>query len=200
MVIIKLIGIFVLGYVIGNFSPAYLCGRIVGKFDIRERGSGNAGTTNVIRLMGWRCGAVVFLLDGIKGMLAAWLGSWLGADWGVMAAAFGVVLGHDFPVFLSFRGGKGIASTAGIFLFILPLPTLAAVLVFVAVVLLTRMVSVGSLVFVVCMLAYVLISQQPLALILMAAGLAVFAFARHAENIQRIRHGEENKLSLGKKK
>jgi glycerol-3-phosphate acyltransferase PlsY len=197
MTVLKLIALFLSGYLIGNFSPAYLCGKIVGKFDIRKQGSGNAGTTNVIRLLGWRYGALVFFLDSVKGLAAAVFGFWLGAELGVMAAAFGVVLGHDFPVFLNFRGGKGIASTIGIFLFLFPVPTLMTMLVFVAVVLATRLVSVGSLVFVVCMTGYILLSHQPIALLILGVGLTLFAFARHIENIQRILRGEENKLSLG---
>jgi glycerol-3-phosphate acyltransferase PlsY len=200
MTILKLFAIFLAAYLIGNFSPAYLIGKIVGKFDIREKGSGNAGTTNVIRLLGWRYGALVFFLDSVKGLAAVGLGFWLGAELGVVSAAFGVVIGHDFPVLLNFHGGKGIASTTGIFLFLFPVPTLVAILVFVAVVLATRMVSAGSLVFVVCMTGYMLISHQSLVLLILGAGLTIFAFVRHIENIRRILHGKENKLSLGEKR
>lgn len=200
MEILKLIAIFLAAYLIGNFSPAYLVGKLIGKFDIREKGSGNAGTTNVIRLLGWRRGALVFVLDSLKGVAAVGLGYWLGGTTGAVIAGFGVVLGHDYPALLNFRGGKGIASTTGIFLFLFPVPTLVAILVFVLVVLTTRMVSAGSLIFVLFMTGYMLLSRQPLVLSILAAGLMIFAFIRHHENIRRIFSGKENKLALGGKK
>lgn len=198
MNLIQIIGVFALGYALGNFSPAYLVGRLAGGFDIREQGSGNAGATNVMRTLGWRYGALVFLLDALKGAAAAGVGFWLGSDLGMAAAAIGVVLGHDFPVVLNFRGGKGIAATAGILLSLLPLPTLAGILLFVLVVVGTRMVSLGSLVFVSGMALYALLSQQPLMLVVIAVGAAVFAIVRHRENIRRILAGVENRISFQK--
>lgn len=196
---IQIIGVFVLGYALGNFSPAYLVGRLVGGFDIREQGSGNAGATNVMRTLGWRYGALVFVLDALKGAAAAGAGYWLGGELGMAAAAIGVVLGHDFPVVLNFRGGKGIAATTGILLSLLPLPTLAGIFVFVLVVLGTRMVSLGSLVFVSSMAAYALLSRQPLVLVVITVGAALFAILRHRENIRRILAGVENRVSFHKR-
>lgn len=196
MTAFTLIGIFVLAYALGNFSPAYLFGKWFGGFDIRERGSGNAGATNVVREMGWRFGAIVFVLDILKGLGAVAVGYWLGGSQGIAAAAFGVVLGHDFPVLLNFRGGKGVAATTGILLSLFPLPTLIGIVTFVLVVVLTRMVSLGSLVFVTGMAAYTLISGQPAALAVAVVGIAVFAILRHRSNIERILKGTENLISL----
>lgn len=197
MTILTSLGLLIAGYLIGNISFAYYAGRIFGGFDIREKGSGNAGATNVIRVLGWKIGIGVFVLDALKGLAAAAIGLVLGGEVGAMLAAFGVVLGHDFPVFLNFRGGKGIASTTGIFLFLFPLPALGSVLLFILIVLVSRWVSLGSLVFVSCVLAYVLVSGQPTAYAVLAAGLTLFAFLRHSANIQRLLRGEENRLSLG---
>ncbi len=188
-----------MGYAIGNLSPAYLVGRLVGNFDIRERGSGNAGATNVLRLVGWRYGALVFILDMLKGLAASSIGFWICGYTGLAAGSIGVILGHDFPALLNFRGGKGIASTTGIFLGLFPLPTLGAILVFILVVVLTRMVSVGSIALVISMMVYTLITHQPLALAILAVLAAVMAIVRHKENIRRILRGAENKLSFGKK-
>lgn len=185
-------------YLIGNFSPSYLCGKIFGKLDIREYGSGNTGATNVIRVMGWRYGAVVFVLDILKGVIAVSLGSALGRPDGGLLAAFFVVVGHDFPVFLGFRGGKGIASSLGIFMILFPWAALMGFGLFVLVVLLTRMVSVGSLSFVSFVLGYVIVTAQSPFAIVMVGVLTVFAFVRHGENIRRILQGTENKLSLVK--
>lgn len=195
MMLIKFLGIFILAYALGNISPAYVVGKLAGGFDIREHGSGNAGATNVLRTLGWRYGALVFVLDVLKGLAAVGAGYWLGGTSGMTAAAFGVVLGHDFPAVLNFRGGKGIAATTGILLNLFPVPTLIGILVFVVVVLLTKMVSLGSLVFVISMAVYTLISGQPTAMVAVAVGLAVFAVVQHRANIQRILAGAENKIS-----
>lgn len=199
MDLIRIFASLLAGYFIGNVSPAYLLGRSVGNLDIRESGSGNAGATNVMRVIGWRYGALVFLLDMLKGLIASGIGFWLAGYPGLAAAGIAVVLGHDFPALLNFRGGKGIASTTGIFLSLFPLPTLAAILLFALVVLQTRMVSVGSLVFVLAMTAYTLVTNQPLVLGILAVAVAVFAVLRHQENIKRILRGVENKISFGKK-
>lgn len=189
------LGVFLLAYALGNFSPAYLFGRWIGGFDIRERGSGNAGATNVVRVMGWRYGAIVFILDILKGLAAVAIGYWLGGSVGIAAAAFGVVLGHDFPVLLNFRGGKGVAATTGILLSLFPVPTLIGISLFILVVVLTRMVSLGSLVFVTGMAAYTLVSGQPVALAVAVVGIALFAILRHRSNIKRIFNGTENLVS-----
>ena len=190
---------FLLGYALGNFSPAYIVGRKVGNFDIREQGSGNAGATNVMRTLGWRCAVLVFVLDILKGAGAVAIGYWVGGNYGLAAAGIGVVLGHDYPAVLNFRGGKGIAATTGVLLSLIPLPTLVGILVFVLVVLGTRMVSLGSLVFVSGMAVYTLLSHQPIFLMVIAVVAAIFAVLRHHENIQRILAGVENKISFQKK-
>lgn len=197
--IIKMIGICLLAYFIGNFSPSYLAGKLFGNLDIREHGSGNAGTTNVIRVMGWKYGAPVFILDIIKGCYVAFLGNAVGGEPGVFLTGFFVVIGHNFPILLNFRGGKGVAATAGIFLFLFPIPTIIAAVLFALIVLLTRMVSVGSLSFVLLMVGFTIFSQQSGPIIMLTTGLAIFVFVRHKANIQRILQGKENKLSFGQK-
>ncbi len=188
-----------LGYALGNFSPAYLLGRWIGGFDIREQGSGNAGATNVMRTLGWRYGVLVFTLDIIKGAAAAALGFWLAGNFGLAAAGIGVVLGHDYPAALGFRGGKGIAATTGVLLSLIPIPTLVGILVFVLIILGTRMVSVASLTFVSGMAVYTILTNQPLYLIALAVIAAIFAIVRHKDNIRRVLAGVENKISFQKK-
>lgn len=188
-----------LGYALGNFSPAYLLGRWIGGFDIREQGSGNAGATNVMRTLGWRYGVLVFTLDIIKGAAAAALGFWLAGNFGLAAAGIGVVLGHDYPAALGFRGGKGIAATTGVLLSLIPIPTLVGILVFVLIILGTRMVSVASLAFVSGMAVYTILTNQPLYLIALAVIAAIFAIVRHKDNIRRVLAGVENKISFQKK-
>ncbi len=196
VIMIKILSIFLLAYLIGNFSPAFIVGKLAGGVDIRQKGSGNAGATNVLRSLGWKYGLLVFVLDALKGVAAALAGLALGGNAGLAAASFGVILGHDFPALLNFHGGKGIAATIGIFLSLLPVPTLIGILILVVVVLLTKMVSVGSLVFVVSMAGYTLLSGQPLVLVVVAVGMAFFAILRHRTNIKRILAGVENKISI----
>lgn len=189
-------GSFLTGYLLGNISPAYLVGRWFAKLDIREFGSGNAGTTNVIRVLGWKYGIPVFILDALKGLAAAALGSALGGIWGAALAAIGVVIGHDLPIFLNFRGGKGIASTAGIFVFLFPLPALIGIALFLLLVLTTRMVSAGSLAFVSSFFLFTVLTGQAVPWVILSASLALFAIIRHLENIERILAGKENTISL----
>ncbi|MBN2047961.1 MAG: glycerol-3-phosphate 1-O-acyltransferase PlsY [Anaerolineaceae bacterium] len=191
---------FLIGYALGNFSPSYLLGKSVKHIDIREHGSGNAGATNVIRTMGWRYGALVFILDMLKGIIAVWFATRvLGAPWPPAFAGLGVVLGHNFPVLLGFRGGKGIAASLGILLFLFPVPTVIAYFTAFLIIIATRFVSVGSLSFIILMMLYTILSGQPFALILLSIALALLAFLRHNENIQRLIAGTENKLSFKKK-
>ena len=197
--IIKMIGISLLAYFIGNFSPSYLAGKLFHHLDIREHGSGNAGTTNVIRVMGWKIGAGVFIIDIIKGFFVAFLGTALGGEPGVVLAGLFVVIGHNFPALLNFRGGKGVAATAGIFLFLFPGSTLISAVLFALIILLTRMVSAGSLSFVLIMVGFAFYTGQSSPIIMLSIALAFFAFIRHKANIQRILQGKENKLSFGQK-
>ena len=197
--LIKIISISLLAYFIGNFSPSFLAGKLFCNLDIREHGSGNAGTTNVIRVIGWKFGAGVFIIDILKGFFVAFLGNALGGETGVILAGFFVVVGHNFPVLLNFRGGKGVAATAGIFLFLFPTSTLISAVLFALIILLTRMVSVGSLSFVLIMVGFAFFTHQSSSIIMLTTGLAIFAIIRHKTNIQRILQGKENKLSFGKK-
>lgn len=199
MSILHIVIAFLSGYFIGNFSPAYLLGKLVGQLDVREEGSGNAGATNVMRLIGWRYGALVFVLDMLKGLAASAIGYWLGGYPGLALASLGVLLGHDFPILLDFKGGKGIASTTGIFLGLFPLPTLAALLVFGLVVLSTRMVSAGALVFVNLMMVYTFATDQQALFIMLSVLAAALAVWQHRGNIKRILNGTENKVAIGKK-
>lgn len=191
------LGIFLIGYLIGNFSPAYLAGRWFGKLDIRDYGSGNAGTTNVMRVLGWKYGVAVYILDVVKGFTAAAVGSALGGAWGAAIAGIGVVIGHDLPLLLNLRGGKGIASTTGIFLFLFPVPAMISLAFYLLLILATRMVSAGSLAFVISFLLYCILSGQAPVWVVLSAFLALFAFIRHSDNIERILQGRENKISFG---
>lgn len=190
-------------YLIGSIPFGYLLVKLQTGQDVRALGSGNIGATNVLRTAGAAAGVATLLLDGGKGVLAVWLmdrasnGSML---WMSLAAA-AVIIGHIFPVYLKFKGGKAVATYAGAFAYLTPLPLLATALVFLIVVAATRYVSLASMVGALCFPLAVFLIIHPPAPVLLVAGLAgALVIWRHKANIQRIRAGTENVLSFGGRK
>jgi acyl phosphate:glycerol-3-phosphate acyltransferase len=184
------------GYLIGSLSFAVLLVRIKTGRDIRTEGSGNAGATNVLRAHGKALGLAVAVLDVAKGAVAVLLVRWVTADPRYAAAAgFAAVLGHVFPLYYGFRGGKGVATAVGAFLVLAPLPALVCIGVFVAIVAATRYVSLGS------MLAMVLLPpvagglfHAPSPVVVAAAATAALVVLKHRENLKRLAAGTERKL------
>jgi acyl phosphate:glycerol-3-phosphate acyltransferase len=193
---ISLIFSAVIGYLLGNISSAYMYVRHVLHKDIRELGSGNAGATNVNRVLGIWAGLQVFVLDVFKGVLAVLVGGWLAGMNGAMIGGLAVVAGHDWPAVLNFRGGKGMATMLGVLLMLLPQAALMAVVLFVVVVLATRFVSLGSLA--VCLLAApaAIALGGSLALVLLFGTLGLMGIFQHRANIGRLFKGTESRLVL----
>ena len=209
MIFVRL-GVLVFGYFIGTFQTGYIYGKRHG-IDIREHGSGNSGTTNTLRVLGWKAGAVTFAGDLLKAIIAVLLVHFIFQDKYPEAikilelyAGFGTVLGHNFPFFLKFKGGKGIACTAGIILAVCPLAAPVCLVLFVAAVALTRYVSLGSILVVIAYIIQTLIFNYlgwlnvPEAYVLeyniLAACFTVMAIWRHRANIVRLINGTENKF------
>ena len=197
-----------IGYVCGLFQTGYFYG-LMKHVDIRKHGSGNAGTTNALRTLGWKAGAITFIGDCLKSVIAIVVVRWIFAGNDqisllAMYAGLGVVLGHNFPVYMKFKGGKGIAATAGLILAFHPVMFLIVAVVFSAIVLTTRYVSLGSLVIMVVFLIEVvvygqsggfhLVPSELYELYGIAAVLMVMAFVRHRANIKRLLNGTENKF------
>ena len=189
----------VAGYLIGSLSFALLLVRWRTGTDIRKEGSGNAGATNVLRAHGKALGLTVALLDVAKGAAAVLLVRLVTADPRYAAAAgFAAILGHVFPLYSGFRGGKGVATAVGAFLVLAPAGTLACVVVFVAIVAATRYVSLGSVVALVLLPpAAHFLSHSPRAVLIAAAATALLIVFKHLENIKRLARGEERKLGRG---
>jgi glycerol-3-phosphate acyltransferase PlsY len=197
-----------LAYLLGSIPFGYLLVRLRGGGDVRETGSGGTGATNVTRRAGKRVGILTLLLDALKGMAAVFLarliiGSEAGGEWWVCAAAAAAVLGHVFPVWLRFRGGKGIATGLGVFLVLAPLATACAVFAFVVVVWLWRYVSLGSIT-AACVLPFAVWLLSKLGasdsvampvLVIAALGAALIIYM-HRANIERLLRGEESKLKV----
>jgi glycerol-3-phosphate acyltransferase PlsY len=168
--------------------------------DVRAMGSGNIGATNVLRTTGRGVAVATLALDIAKGVFAVWLADKLsdGSPLWMSLAALAVMAGHAYPVFLKFQGGKAVASFIGAFLYLTPIPMIAALLVFVIVVVATRQISMGSIVAAGSLpLAAWLIEHPPAIVILATLGAAVFVIYRHWANIERIRTGTESVVRFG---
>jgi glycerol-3-phosphate acyltransferase PlsY len=188
-----------LAYLLGSVSFAVLLVRLRTGKDIRAEGSGNAGATNVARSHGKGLGLLVALLDVAKGAAAVLLVRTATADPRYAAAAgVAAIVGHVFPVFYGFRGGKGVATAIGAFLVLAPYPTLVCAAVFLLVVLTTRYVSLGSVVAMVLLPPVAgALFHEPRPIVAAAAAVAVLIVVKHRENLRRLARGEERKL--GKK-
>ncbi len=185
----------VLGYLVGTIPTGYLISRWRG-VDIRRVGSGNIGATNVLRSVGPLAGLFVLVVDPLKGVLAVALPSYFGMDpWIVAATAFATVLGNTFNVMLRFRGGKGVATTFGVFLVIDPVVALLAVVLFAITLWIARYVSLASIL-AVCSGPLMLLArgEAPPSNMLLAFALASLILWSHRENIERLRTGIERRL------
>jgi glycerol-3-phosphate acyltransferase PlsY len=193
-------------YLLGSIPFGYLIVRLTGRGDVRETGSGGTGATNVTRRAGKKAGVVTLALDALKGVAAVLLARLLLAEgfevnWWVAVAAVAAVAGHCFPVWLAFRGGKGVATGLGVFLGLAPLAVLCALPAFLAVVWATRYVSLGSIVAACAVPLLILLlgdraappGQRAPLLAAAAAGSALIVFM-HRANIRRLLSGTESKF------
>lgn len=205
----------IIGYVFGMFQTAFFYGKMHG-IDIREHGSGNAGTTNTLRVLGTKAGLIVFAGDVLKCMIAVWIttlifkGSHADEIYLLkLYTAAGAILGHNYPFYLKFKGGKGIAATAGLILAFHPYFIPVGFVLFFGVFLTTHYVSLGSLLIYVGLMTEMVIcgqtglfgSTQPVLneMYAVTAFLTILAFYKHKENIKRLLHGNERKTYLFKK-
>lgn len=206
-----------IGYVFGLFQTAFMYGKMHG-IDIREHGSGNAGTTNALRVLGKKAGIIVLLGDVLKTVFAILVVRLIYRDMGAetlpvlsLYAATGAILGHNFPFYLKFKGGKGIAATAGLIIAFDWRFFVVCAVVFFATFFITHYVSLGSLlVYLAFVIEMVVLGQLGLLTVTEPAHLyemygislflAVMAYIKHIPNIKRLIKGEESKTFLSKKK
>jgi len=192
-----------LSYLSGSIPFAAIAGKLRG-VDLRKHGSGNLGATNVFRVLGWKIGLLVFLADALKGALPVlYLPSRIAGShetivWAI-ACGIAAIAGHVRPIFLKFhRGGKGVATAAGVFFALAPLPMAVTFAVFVAVVFATGYVSLGSMTSAVLLPSILLLTLGPRSpLFLVSFVIALFVFWTHRSNIGRLRRGEEHRFGKG---
>jgi acyl phosphate:glycerol-3-phosphate acyltransferase len=191
------VAIVILAYLIGSIPFALLLARRYGAVDLRTVGSGNLGAANVMRASGITAGLLVVALDMTKGAASVWLAARSSSSAALPAAAgLAAIVGHVYPLWLRFRGGKGVATACGVFAVLTPLAVPPALAVFVAVVWLTKYISVGSVAASIVLppLAYFL--GSPLPAVAAAAGAAILIVFRHRSNVVRLRTGTERRLGV----
>ena len=193
--LIPIILLVVVCYFIGNISPAILIGRMKG-IDIRKEGSGNAGTTNVLRVLGKKYAVATLLIDILKGVVAVAIGRYIGNQNIALACGIAALVGHIWPIVFGFRGGKGIATAFGVLVTLEPLLGLIEAVIALIFMIVSRRVSVGSLAAAV-ILPFAAYYFNPEYLIPMI-GVAVIVIFKHRANIKRLLKGEEPKVNLKK--
>jgi glycerol-3-phosphate acyltransferase PlsY len=204
---VSLLWIPMAAYLLGSIPFGLLVAKVFGGGDVRKAGSGNVGATNVARVAGPLAGILTLVLDAAKGSAAVWLAAHFSgevAGWMVLAG-LAALIGHCFPVWLRFHGGKGVATAAGVFLMLSPLALLGSLLLFLIVVMFSRYVSLGSIAAAAAMplLIYFLWAPHhapPLIVTFGAFAAAMLIVYKHDANIQRLVEGREPRFSLGKSK
>lgn len=187
--------LLIASYIIGSIPCGYLIGKLHG-VDIRSKGSGNIGTTNAFRVLGPRAGIIVLVCDVVKGLVPVLIAKLLGGpSWGV-AAGLASVIGHNWSLFLAFRGGRGVATGAGVLLALMPKVMLIALGIWAAVVLISRYVSLGSIIAAVSVPFIAWAYHVPAVYYIFAIPAPIFIVYRHIQNIDRIRKGTEFRLRL----
>lgn len=210
MIELEYIYFILIAYLLGSFPSAILIGKIFYKIDVREFGSGNAGATNTFRVLGKKAGLPVLFLDVLKGFLSVNLIAFLdlipfSID-GIfeLQLTFGIaaVIGHLFPVFTGFRGGKGIATLLGILIGIHPTAAICSSLVFIIIFLIFKFVSLASITASLSfpILIYLLSDSTPNSLIIFSIFVPILSLITHQKNIERLVRGEETKAKILKKK
>lgn len=192
--------IVVIAYLLGNVQTSYLIGRYFKKTDIREHGSGNAGTTNALRVFGKKIAIITLLIDALKGVAAVYIGMELGGFNGGLIAGIAVIVGHNWPFYLKFRGGKGVATSIGVGLTVSPLSAVIAIAIGIAIIAKSKYVSLGSIVAITVwpFLNIIIDGSFEPKLFIFGIIMASMSIYKHRENIKRLANKTENKL--GQKK
>ena len=185
----------IIGYLLGSINSAVLISKVFYKQDIRTMGSGNAGTTNMLRSLGKKAAAFTFLGDFLKGIIASLIGLLLYKEVGLVLAGGAAVVGHNWPVYFGFKGGKGVLTSFSVLLVASPTAALIALLSFIIIVAITRYVSLGSIIAaIVVVVATYFIKNGLTPTFYLTIFVAILVVLRHHSNIKRLIQGKESKL------
>ncbi len=200
-----LIAAILLGYLLGSINSSIIVGKLLHGKDVRDMGSGNAGATNTLRTLGKKAAALVLVGDVLKGLLACLAGRIIGqalggtgedaAITGMCLAGFGAVLGHNWPLYFGFRGGKGVLTSAAVLFFIAPMPALCCLCIFVAALSVWKYVSLGSILAAITFPIFAYFLFQPLQIVGAGTVMAILIVARHHANIRRLLTKTETKIT-----
>ncbi|MDQ6598278.1 glycerol-3-phosphate 1-O-acyltransferase PlsY [Bacillus salipaludis] len=190
---VQIILCMILAYLLGSIPSGLIIGKVFYKTDIREHGSGNLGGTNTFRTLGVKAGLAVTLADILKGTLAAYLPHIFGLDLNVLIFGIFAIIGHTYPIFAGFRGGKAVATSAGVLLCYAPLLFLTVLVVFFISLYITKYVSLSSMIAGVCAVIYAIFLKD-IPLIIVVIFMATFVIYRHRANIKRIINKTEPKV------
>ena len=198
---------FVAAYILGSIPTSYIMGKLINGIDIRDFGSGNVGATNALRILGTKVGIFTLIIDIGKGFLAVNIARFIipePTDLLIISTGLFAILGHIFTVFLNFKGGKGVATSAGVFIALVPIPVAIALIVFIITVWISKFVSLGSILGALTLFISELVINirnlfSELEILVFTFIIALFIIIRHKANIQRLLNGNENKISFKKK-
>ena len=201
---LQIILLIILAYLIGSIPTSVWIGKWFYKVDVRTKGSGNAGATNTIRVLGWKAGIPVLLFDVFKGWFAVYMANFILSDVYTgdqfinikIVLAVAAVIGHIFPVYVGFKGGKGVATLLGVGIALFSYSVLVAVGVFAVVLIITRIVSISSIIASILFpfIVVFIFNVNNLSLIIMSVAVAVFIPLTHLKNIKRLIKGEESRF------
>lgn len=193
-----IIPLIIMSYLIGNISPSVIIGRKFKNIDIRQHGSGNAGTTNAMRILGKKAGILVFLLDFVKGVIPTVIGLCFGGLEFGFICGISAIVGHIFPILLKFKGGKGVATSFGVGLILAPAYALIGLLIFVIIVIKTRYISLGSVIGTLTFPILQIITTENIQVVIMSIVLGCLVTYSHRANIKRLITGTESKFGVPK--
>lgn len=195
----------VLAYLLGAIPTSVWLGKIFYKTDIREHGSGNAGGTNTVRILGWKAGIPVIIFDIFKGWFAVYFlaglfkePAFLQGDYFLLSFGLAAVIGHVYPVYVGFKGGKGVATLAGVGLFFFPLALLSAAAVFLLIAVPTRYVSLSSIIAAISfpLILIFVFKETSVPILILGFFASILVIFTHRKNIGRLLHGKENKFAV----
>ena len=195
MTILTWIIVLILAYFVGSIPNGLIFGKMFWNTDLRQHGSGNIGATNAWRVIGKKAGILIFLLDFLKGVIAVIIASYLiGEAWAMVLAGFMSIVGHVISIFIQFQGGKAVATGLGVITVMMPKTALIVFLVWLAVVLVTRYVSLGSIIASILVPILALVFEYPQPFFSFGVFAATLIVLRHRPNIKRLLNGTENKI------
>jgi glycerol-3-phosphate acyltransferase PlsY len=200
MMDMTLLLLIVVSYLIGSIPSGLILGKQIWNTDLREHGSHNIGATNAFRTLGKNAALLIFSCDAIKGAFGVWLGGYLlDTPLALVIGGICAIIGHNWPIFLGFKGGRGVATGLGVIAMLVPTITLIVFATWALIVYVTRYVSLGSVVAAACVPVWMVVFGEQTEIIVFGIIAALFVIIRHRPNIVRLLNGTESKIKSGKK-